>query len=162
MKEISLTQDKVALVDDIDYDWLSQWKWCAVKMNKGNFYAVRSSPMKNGKHYSIPMAREILGLEYGDKRQADHSNHNTLDNCRANIRICTSQQNNFNRNISPKQTSKFKGVYWDKRDKKWIARIYINRRRKILGYWDMEEVAALAYDMVAIREFGEFACLNFN
>lgn len=28
MKEIPLTQGKVAIVDDIDYDFLMQWKWC--------------------------------------------------------------------------------------------------------------------------------------
>ncbi len=40
--------------------------------------------------------------------------------------------------------------------------IYLNGKLKHLGYWVMEEGAALRYDMVAIHEFGEFAVLNFN
>jgi hypothetical protein len=40
MKELELTQGQVALVDDIDYDYLSQWKWCAAWEYNG-FRATR-------------------------------------------------------------------------------------------------------------------------
>lgn len=29
MKEIKLTQDKIAIVDDEDFEWLSGYKWYA-------------------------------------------------------------------------------------------------------------------------------------
>ena len=69
MKQIQLTQGKVALVDDLDYDWLSQWKWYAHKEYGECFYAVRHSYQREGKRRLIPMHRQILGLEYGDSRQ---------------------------------------------------------------------------------------------
>ena len=87
MKQIKLTQNKVALVDDADHDWLSQWKWYAVKDYSGDFYATRNSSWKAGKQHTIRMHRQILGLERGDKRISDHINHSTLDNCRSNLRI---------------------------------------------------------------------------
>ena len=57
---------------------------------------------------------------------------------------------------------RFKGVSWHKLTGKWRARIHITGKQKYLGLFDMEEVAALRHDVVAIREHGEFACLNFN
>lgn len=161
MRDIPLTQGKVALVDDADYDWLNQWKWYAHKARSGGFYAMRRS-LENGKYFTIRMHRQILGLEQGDKRYSDHQNHNTLNNCRDNIRICTSRQNSMNRESQSNTTSRFKGVSWYKPYKKWVAQICINKKVKNLGYWVIEEVAALRYDMVAIHEFGEFAVLNFN
>ena len=162
MKEIPLTQGKVALVDDADYDWLNQWKWFAHKDNRGNFYAMRGSPKKNGKQHIIRMAREILELEYGDKRQADHIHHNTLDNQRDNIRIATPSQNSRNMKSRRNSSSKYKGVSWYKQYKKWVARIMINGGQKCLGYFAIEKEAARTYDRAAKKYFGEFAHLNFN
>jgi hypothetical protein len=34
----------------------------------------------------VLMSREILGLERGDKREADHENRDRLDNRRSNLR----------------------------------------------------------------------------
>lgn len=153
MKKIKLTQGQFALVDDADYDRLNQHKWYAKKDRNGNFYAVQ---------VPIYMARQILGLQDGDSRQADHINRSTLDNCQDNLRICTNQQNQMNRKSVPNSTSQFKGVSWDKATQKWRCQIALNKKKKHLGYWIMEEVAALAYDITATREFGEFAYLNFN
>jgi hypothetical protein len=35
-------------------------------------------------------------------------------------------------------SSKYKGVFWDKRRNKWTARIMVNRKQKHLGYFDSE------------------------
>ena len=63
MKEIKLTQGKVALVDDEDFEYLNQFKWQA-KYSKGHtFYAYRTSQQINGsKRVSVAMHREILKL----------------------------------------------------------------------------------------------------
>jgi len=161
MQKIPLTQGQFALVDDSDYEFLSQWKWYAHKHSSGDFHAMRASPRKNGKEYSIYMSRQILGLKHGDKRQADHINHNTLDNRQSNIRICTNQQNSFNRKSISNTSSKFKGVSWYERCKKWQAHIQMDRKRKHLGLFRSEKKAALAYDFAAKSLYGEFACLNF-
>jgi len=163
MKEISLTKNQVALVDDVNHNWLNQWNWYAdYRKSTNSFYAVRNSFQKDGKRHQISMAREILGLKYGDKRQGDHQNHNTLDNRQTNLRISTRSQNQMNRKLVQNTSSKFKGVCWHKQTKKWEAYITINGRRKHLGLWIFEELAALAYDFAALEYHREFAFFNFN
>ena len=152
MKKIKLTQGQFALVDDSDYNELSKYNWCALKDHNGNFSAIT---------IPIRMSRLILGLKFGDPRQADHKDRNTLNNRQDNLRICSQQQNNMNQKSRSNSTSKYKGVSWDTASQKWRCQISINKKKKHLGYWNIEEVAALRYDMVAIREFGEFAVLNF-
>lgn len=159
MKQIPLTQEQFALVDDADYTWLNQWKWCAIK-TQGGFYAIRNSPWITGKHYQIRMHRQILGLERGDKRQGDHRDHNTLDNRRSNIRICTPLQNTRNQKSRKNSTSKYKGVNWNKKCKKWMAQIRITGKIKHLGVFNNEETAAEAYVKVAKIYHKEFAYFN--
>lgn len=160
MKHIQLTQNQVALVDDSDYAELSKHKWCASKNPNGDFYATRNVKI-NGKLHTIFMHREILGLEYGDPRHSNHKNHQTLDNRRDNIRICTRNQNQMNQKPRQNTTSKYKGVSWVKQREEWQAQVRVNGKSIHLGYYDDEEMAAMAYDLVARKAHGEFAYLNF-
>jgi len=159
MKEIPLTQGQFAIVDDADYAWLNQWKWCAHKI-RDYFYAVRHSSRKKGKRYTLLMHRVILGLERGDKRQGDHRNRNTLDNSQDNLRICTPRQNAMNRKAFSNTTSKYKGVSWNRQAKKWQAQIKIKGESRYLGSFDLEIDAAIAYNEEAKKHYGEFAYLN--
>lgn len=161
MKQIKLTRGRVALVDDADYEELSKYKWQALNMN-GNFYAVRQTSKKEGKGFTVLMSRQILRLKRGDPRQGDHQNHNTLDNRQDNLRICTVQENHMNQKRQRGTSSKFKGVSWAKRARKWEAYIKISGKKKHLGYWTMEKLAALAYDFTALKYHREFAYFNFN
>lgn len=152
MKTIKLTQNKIALVDDEDFEYLNQFKWlCA------NGYAIRKISI-NGKRKTIWMHRLIMNTP--DDMQTDHIHHDPLDNRKENLRICTRQQNGMNRKSNKNSTSKYKGVSWKKREKKWQSYIQINGTSKHLGGFKSEEDAALSYNQAATKYFGEFALLN--
>ena len=138
MKKISLTQGKYALVDNKDFEWLSQWKWCFLRG-----CAVRGV-MKNRKRWTVYMHREV-NCTPKDKF-TDHINGNALDNRRLNLRICSTAENSHNQKIRKGGTSKYKGVYWYKRTNRWRASITLNCKITPLGYFKNELDAAKAYN----------------
>jgi hypothetical protein len=150
--EIPLTQGKVAIVDVADYEWLSQWKWCANNQH-GIWYAVRAKRPE-----LIRMHRVILDAKAG--QIVDHIDGNGLNNRRANIRLCTSHQNSMNMSRQTRGSSRFRGVAWQKTQNVWVARIRDGEKLLYLGRFSDEVKAALAYDAAAQRIFGEFARLN--
>lgn len=157
MKEIQLTQGKVAIVDDADYEWLSQWKWHARK-DKTTWYARRNAG--NWPHQkAVAMHREIIGAP--DGVEVDHKDRDGLHNWRDNLRIATDSQNAANRGKFSSNTSGYKGVSWDSHAGKWKADMQANSQRISLGYFSDPSDAARAYDDAAIEHFGEFAQLNF-
>jgi len=160
-KEISLTQGKVAIVDDADYKRLSRWKWYAAK-HHNIWYAVRHSPSKNSKRKTIHMHRLILCLKSGDPRESDHRNHDGLNNQRRNLRIATRAQNIRNQRPQKRTSSRFKGVCWDRHAAKWLARIRVEGRLINLGHFVSEIDAAKTYDAAACKYFSEFARMNFG
>lgn len=161
MKTISLTQGKVALVDDNDFDRINAHKWQAVRGGR-RWYAIRSSPKdSNGKRKTIQMHRAVLDASPGV--QVDHINHDSLLNIRENLRICTNTQNQYNRRKRLNGSSQFKGVIhrkypWGSR---WRALIRVSGQLKHLGTCATEAAAAEMYDAAARRFFGPFAALNF-
>src|SRR4051812_35760807 len=102
MKYITLTQNKQAIVDDEDYEWLKQWKWTFDgRYAQRNLYA-------NGGKKKLYMHRLIMGA---NKRQLiDHINQDRLDNQRNNLRFANKSVNGFNRGLPNNNTSGFKGV----------------------------------------------------
>jgi len=91
----------------------------------------------------------------------DHKDGNGLNNRKANLRLCTNSQNQANRNGTQRNnTSGFNGVTWSKHDKKWRAKIMLNKKRVHLGGYYTAAEAANAYDKAAIKLFGEFARVN--
>lgn len=154
MKKIKLTQGKVALVDDEDFEYLNQWKWSANK-NKNTFYAQRHKVIE-GKNKYIKMHRLIMNTP--DNIEVDHIDHNGLNCQRHNMRNCTRSQNSMNK--SPYGKSKYLGVYFI--GKTIIAGITINKKLIYLGSYKSEEDAALAYDIAAKKYHGEFANFNLN
>jgi len=150
---IPLTRGLFTIVDAKDYPVLSQYTWFAEGTDK-NYYAVRK---ENGK--SIKMHRQIMNAP--DHLVVDHIDHNGLNNRRSNLRLATLPQNSRNQRILPNKTSKYKGVHWNKANKKWTAQIKYNKKSHHLGYFSNETEAAHAYDRAARKYHAEFALLNF-
>ena len=149
MKQISLTRGKFALVDDEDFEYLSQWKWCVDSLG----YAYRS--LHPGR---VWMHRLINNTPEGFL--TDHINGNPLDNRKQNLRTVTQAQNQINRTLQKNSTSGFKGVSWNTRCKKWVSKLYSNRQCIFLGYYKNLLEAVVAYNEAAKKYHGEYAKLN--
>jgi HNH endonuclease len=157
-KEIELTHGQVTIIDDCDFDKVSKYKWSAIWSKHTKSYYVICSYRDNGKAIIICLHRFILNTP--KNKHTDHKNHDTLDNRRSNIRVCSRSQNQGNREKKSICSSKYKGVAWSKRDKLWIAYIRVDHHRTHLGCFKNEDDAAVAYNQAAIQAWNEFAVVN--
>ena len=120
---LRLSENKFTIFDREDYERISKHKW-HLGGSKGN-YAYSHI---NGKHTSLQ--RFLLGCD--SNLVVDHINHDTFDNRKENLRICTQKENSHNK----KEGS---GVH--KHRNKWKAIISINGKRTYLGVFDNYEEA---------------------
>ena len=147
MKEIPLSQGKIAIVDDDDFEKLNKHKWYALTDGRGHtHYVIRNSPRSSRHRNSIKMHRVIMNPPKG--KEIDHINGNALDNRKENLRIVTHRQNMQNQHIS--KTSKHPGVYWDKKNEIWSAQIRFGGKRRHLGRFADEGEAATTYRVACV------------
>lgn len=152
LREIPLTQGKVALVDDEDYDWLSPYSW----RYNNNGYA-RTVVYGNSTRKDMYMHRMILRADQG--MIVDHINGDKLDNRRDNLRKVSAQENSAN-SAKKSKRNQYKGATWSRVSRKWMAQISHNYTYYYLGLFDTEEEAAHAYNEKAVELFGDYARLN--
>lgn len=93
--------------------------------------------------------------------QVDHIYHDTLDNRRSNLRICTPSENSRNTRSLRESSSTYKGVSFFRRNGKWRSTIWYNGKQVSLGYFFNEIEAAKAYDKASLAYYKDFSCLNF-
>lgn len=154
---------RVALVDDGDYDLVSQYKWRVYQRPASERYPAAGpyaimSIREGGRNTSLFMHCLIMGMV-----GVDHKNHDGLDNQRSNLRPANQSQNSQNQRPTRGGASKYKGVFLVKKSGLWRAAIGVGgRRQRRLGDFTSELEAAYAYDAAARELFGEFACPNFQ
>lgn len=143
---IPLTRGKQAIIDASDLHLVRPHIWRALK-SKGSWYAITGD--------GLYLHQLIMGSREG----TDHRDRDGLNNRRANLRPCSQQENSRNRSFR-KHSSRYKGVSWNARRNKWEA--HIGHRGKVLwiGNYDVEEDAAVFYNVAAQLFHGEFASLN--
>jgi hypothetical protein len=155
---IKLSQNQYTIVDFDDFCRLIRYKWYAYD-NGNTFYAERPEYI-NGFLCRIRMHRVIMNPEKGEV--IDHKDRDGLNNCKYNLRPATPAQNRLNnRRGFNSPTSKYKGVFFDKKRGKYRAVLSIDCKKKHLGYFDNEIDTARVYDEAAKKQRGDFAALNF-
>jgi len=151
VRRIPLGHGVFATVDAADFEELNQYKWCASN-KRGTVYALRRT--KEGR--MVYMHREIMQAPKGT--MVDHIDHNTLNNRRCNLRVCTPEQNYAN--AGPRGSGcGYVGVH--RSGNKWVAQITCRGVYYYLGLFDDPVEAAKARDRKAYELHGPYAYLNF-
>lgn len=159
-KNVTLPCGNVVLVDDEDYGFISRVKW-----RKCLDYAVGASHEghneKGNKIIGQVFMHKVI-MFAGKKIEVDHINGNKLDNRKENLRYATRMQNSHNRRkLNPDNfTSKYKGVSYNKKDKKYTANIRLNYKLIYGGSFDKEIDAAKKYNEMSLQYHGEFGNRN--
>jgi len=136
-------------IDAEDIVYVSQYTW-SIQNNKDGQYVKRSIGKK-----SILLHRDLLNNPIG--LEVDHLDHNGLNNKRDNLRVCTSSQNKQNMRVRRDNKLGIKGVYYNKKERKYYAQIKLEKRIW-LGSYNTAEEANAAYQKAANKLFKEFAC----
>lgn len=124
--------------------------------NKSKYYTIKL--YKNGiqktKYIHHLVFDTFVGTERNRRLNIDHINNNPIDNRLENLQLITIRQNSSKDQKKHNRTSKYIGVGWHSRDKKWTSRIVVDKRLMHLGYFDLEHDAHLAYQK-ALKEIGK-------
>ena len=122
----------------------------------GNFGVVYSFVCINSKKYLLH--RIIYLWHHGSvPKSIDHINNDPLDNRIENLRPASSSQNNHNRSINKNSTTGVKGVYWNKSNGKYLARIRKNNKFVYAKYFDCLEEAKMEIEVAREKIHGQFA-----
>jgi hypothetical protein len=133
------------------------------QINLHGYYQIRLFKNKKVKTFTLHKLLSIIFIPNPNNfLEIDHKDKNALNNSLDNLRWVSHSQNNYNRNMKTQNsTSKFRGVSWDKKIKKWRVAIYLNQKKTFLGYFEIEEEGAKAFnEFVISHNLQEFVDLN--
>jgi hypothetical protein len=161
MKQIALSKEHFALVDDCDYEFAAKFKWKADKRPNG-IYVKRyiEKTVKGVRDRRVEYLHRVLLGVTDPKVLVDHGNGNPLDCQRKNLRLCSHAENGRNARRGKNNIHGFKGLMC-RPSGRWGAYITFNRKNICLGTFDTKEEAARRYDEGARFYHGTFANLNF-
>lgn len=135
--------------------WNTRYAWQpAGKLNADNHYQTK---VEGKTHTLHRLLYAMHHNEYLDVNiEIDHINGIPDDNRIVNLRKATREQQMKNLKIQTNNTSGVKGVSWDKRAKKWVSRINIDKKRVVLGWFQNFEEAAKIRMLAEIKYYGEY------
>jgi HNH endonuclease/AP2 domain len=155
MRQINLSQNKVAILDDDDFDRFSAFHWCYRGERDGNLgYAIRHE--KNGKKYrTVYLHRAIMNPAPGC--EVIFLNHDRLDCRRENLRAVTKEEARRHHRVRRDSKSGIKGVRFNPDSGTWSAYVYRYNHAYHVGTYYSEDAAARAYEAELRKENPELA-----
>jgi AP2 domain. len=153
---VPLTRGRYAIIDTEDSVAVAQHNWHC-RINKNKFYA--GYVKRQGERMKYTQLHRFLWTLWKMPPSAilDHRNGDGLDCRRANVRAATSSQNCFNACRQARNTTGYRGVWWNRSRNRYQAVIHANGVGQFLGNFATKEEAALAYAAAARKLHGEYA-----
>jgi len=115
-------------------------------LSTDKYHVVSLSLFNKMKMYKVHQLVAMAFLNHipnGNILVIDHINDNKIDNRLENIQVVTNRFNSHK--TQGKYSSKYKGVSWDKKRKKWRSTIEINNKQNCLGIFSCELKAYYTY-----------------
>lgn len=157
---IPLSHGYFAKVDAEDLHIVSEITWqSSIRKKTDVVYAICSGRFPDGKQTNILMHRLILGIAGKYDLDVDHIDRNALNNTRANLRLATRTQNNYNKRVMSTSKTGYKGVKF--RPAKYLTYVHFDGKKIYGPECDDAVDAARERDRLAISLQGEYAYLNF-
>lgn len=150
---LTYKDDKIATIDKSDYDKVKYYKCTIIK--KG-YVQIKI------KNKSFLLHRFLMGAS-DPEIPVDHIDENKLNNTTANLRMSDPQKNSQNKSKRTGLTSKYIGVSYDKKIKKWVCSVAVNYKTVFASRSTEEELCARARDLYIITNLkNEHFKLNFK
>lgn len=158
MKLIELSQGRVAIVDDEDFEWLSKWKWhyWRQKHSKTGYAHRNEGRRPNRQIVRMHVAIMKRHKRWQHNRQVDHTNTCGCDNRKVNLRLATPSSQGANRKRQRNNTSGVTGVQWREDMQKWEARIKLNKKVRHLGLFEKKRDAIKRRQQAEAEHFKKY------
>lgn len=151
--EILARHGETILIDDEDANIVAGITWSVLRIRQLAYATARVEGKRVYMHRVVSHAPDGVSV--------DHINGEGLDNQKANLRFVTHSQNCMNTRKRSNQSSRFRGVYFDKGKGRWRAQVTASGVQTTIGTFESEEAAAVAYDREARLRFGQYGRYNF-
>jgi len=153
VKEIPLQNGMIALVDDEDFERVSEHTWTIAKNQETSIQV-----------FSETIGKKIILSRFISKARENEvvtfKNKNPLDFRKENLIVMNSIVHKRMSKAKRNASSKYKGVCKSKKTGKWIAAIAIEGKRKHLGSFINEDDAARTYNNAVLEYWGGIGYLN--
>jgi hypothetical protein len=148
----------LVLIDGEDSEKINKYRWHYNASQTGGPYFRGWIKTEFGKRIHVYLHRYIVNAP--PDKHVDHINCNTLDNRKENLRLCLQIENMHNCKKSKANSTGYKGVTYNKRERKYKAQICINWHHVSLGTYSDPREAYEAYCKAALKYHGEYARLE--
>lgn len=155
--KIPLQNGEYAIVDKEDYERVSKYNWVLSNDSQNTLRVTARNPALRR---NVRLNHFVLKLDDRKRSIVIHKNKDKLDFRKENLEITHEETGFYISGARQGSKSKYKGVGWYERDKKWQAMIMVNGKAIYLGRYETEEEAARIYNNAALKHFGEHAFQN--
>ena len=158
MKKLTLNRLGLeVLLDEVDYEYLQEFKWYPKIYATGHVYAYKSAWYFRGFTHHFYMHKIITDtIHSGFDFHVDHINGNTLDNRRENLRVCSASQNIMNSRTRSNNKSGVRGVSFSAHHNGWMGQITRKDVGHIIQHFDTFEEAVEWRRAKELELFGKF------